>query len=60
MNSNVITIRLKTPYIEAYNFLKAKKMKPANLLRNGGQELLLITADKLRKPILIKIKDKYF
>ena len=60
MNSNVITIRLKSPYIEAYNFLKAKKMKPADLLRKGGQELLITTADKYRKPLLVKIKDKYF
>lgn len=60
MNNNVITIRLKSPYIEAYQFLKEKKMNPANLLRKGGQELLLITADKYRRPILLKIKDKYF
>lgn len=60
MNSNVITLRLKTPYIEAYNFLKEKRMKPADILRKGGQEMLLTAADKYRKPILIKIKDKYF
>ena len=35
-------------------------MKPANLLRTGGQELLITTADKFRKPLLIKIKEKYF
>ena len=60
MNSKVVPIRLKTPYIEAYEFLKKKKMKPANLLRTGGQELLITTADKFRKPLLIKIKEKYF
>ena len=60
MNSKVVPIRLKTPYIEAYEFLKKKKMKPANLLRTGGQELLITTADKFRKPLLIKIKEKNF
>lgn len=60
MNSKAVPIRLKTPYIEAYEFLKEKKMKPANILRTGGQELLLSTADKYRRPILVKIKDKYF
>lgn len=60
MSSKAIPIRLKTPYLEAYEFLKKKKMKPASLLRKGGQELLLTTADKYRKPLLVKIKDKYF
>jgi len=60
MSSKAIPIRLKTPYLEAYEFLKKKKMKPANILRQHGQEMLITVADKYRRPILIKIKDKYF
>lgn len=60
MNSKAVPIRLKTPYIEAYEFLKEKKMKPANILRQHGQQMLITVADKYRRPILIKIKDKYF
>lgn len=58
-NSNVITIRLKQPYIDAYRFLKEKKLKPQSILKKSGQDALLIAAQKHRFK-LVKIKDRYF
>lgn len=58
-NSNVITIRLKSPYIEAYRFLQEKGLKPQSILKKGGQDALLVMAQKNRFK-LVKIKDRYF
>ena len=58
-NSNVITIRLKPPYIEAYRFLQEKGLKPQSILKKSGQDALLTMAQKHRFK-LVKIKDRYF
>ena len=59
MNTNVITVRLSDEAIEAYRFLQAKKINPAKYLRQGGEQLVIQTAQKNRFT-LRKIKDIYF
>ena len=46
MNNNVITIRLSNECIEAYRFLQSKKINPAKYLRDGGEKLVIETANK--------------
>ena len=55
MNNNVITIRLSKECIEAYKFLKSKKINPAKYLRLGGEALVIKMAQN-NKFKLIKNK----
>ena len=41
MNNNIVTIRLSEKAIIAYRFLQEKKMKPAKILKDGGEKLLI-------------------
>ena len=47
-NSNLVSIRLDAEYLEAFNFLKKKRMQPRKLLKKGGQDLILSVAQKNR------------
>ena len=55
MNNNVIKIRLSSDCIEAYRFLRTKKINPAKYLRQGGEQLVIQTA-RINKFTLKKVK----
>ena len=58
MNNNVITIRLSNDCIESYRFLQTKKINPAKYLRQGGEQLVIQTAER-NKFTLKKVKTPF-
>lgn len=53
-NNNVKSIRLSVEALSAFNFLQAKKMKPAKILKEGGEKLLIEKAVKYGFKLRIK------
>ena len=53
-NYNVKSIRLSKNALLAYNYLQSKKMKPAKILKDGGERLLIDKAIKVGLKLRIK------
>lgn len=58
MKTNIIAIRLSYDCIEAYRFLQSKRINPAKLLRSGGEQLVIDTAQR-NKFKLKTLKEMY-
>jgi len=51
-----IGLRINKDCYDAFIFLQSINFNPAKLLREGGEKLVIETAEKMKRPKLIKIK----
>ena len=54
------TLKISQECKNAIDLLKSKGIKPDRFLREGGEKLVIQISEKYKRPILVKIKDKYF